>query len=63
MAQAKADILMNANVVYGMTKQVNQQSGSEISTEANLLYGLRQTPAEEKVQGVKGEEEEEDYEN
>ena len=41
-APTEGGMEMKRNRVYGLRNPANRQSGSEIGTDANLLYGLRQ---------------------
>ena len=41
-APTEGGMEMKKNRVYGLRNPANRQSGSEIGTDANLLYGLRQ---------------------
>ena len=41
-APTEGGMEMKKNRVYGLRDPANRQSGSEIGTDANLLYGLRQ---------------------
>ena len=45
-APTEGGMEMKRNRVYGLRNPANRQFESEICTEANLLYGLRQVPKE-----------------